>query len=163
MKIMIILQFLGILYFVKNASALTSGLYDTSRFSLKYTENADSHDFVITSKTGVTSNVYHAFGLSYDFDKMGDDDVAMCKMNSAGTGAVEHYRNTGKSTPTYLSSSNPTVGFSNIVVTVVNGQLVCSFSRLKSMSNVANYFDIKTSPSFYILTATGTLLANGNL
>ena len=81
----------------------------------------------------------------------------MCKMNSAGQGSVEHYRNTGKSTPVYLSSTDKIVGFSNIAVSVVNGQVVCSFRRAKSVSSVTNYFDVKTNPSYYILTATGSL------
>ena len=85
----------------------------------------------------------------------------MCKMNSAGKGIVEHYYNSGRITPAYLSQSDKAVGFSKITVSVVNGQIVCSFNRLKSMA-IANYFDIKTKPSYYILTATGPLSATGN-
>ena len=82
----------------------------------------------------------------------------MCKLNSAGQGSVEHYRNIPDlPLPVYLSSTDKIVGFSNIAVSVVNGQVVCSFRRAKSVSSVTNYFDVKTNPSYYILTATGSL------
>ncbi len=80
-------------------------------------------------------------------------------MNSAGVGVIEHYYTTGRVTPIYLSESDKTVGFSNISVAIVNGQIVCSFSRLKSM-NINNYFDVKANPSFYILTAMGSYSGN---
>ena len=46
------------------------GKYESSFLTLEYTDQVDSTDFVITSKTGMTSNVYFAFGLSDDFDRM---------------------------------------------------------------------------------------------
>jgi len=72
-----------------------------------------------------------------------------------GNGTIEHYYTTGRVTPNHLSESDKTAGFSNITVAVVNGQIVCSFSRLKTM-NTNNYFDVKANPSFYILTAMGS-------
>ena len=81
-------------------------------------------------------------------------------MNSANQGTVEHYRNNGQFTPSYLSSIDTKIGFSKISVSVVSGQLVCSFSRLKSMPSVQKYFDVKAS-LYYILTAYGTLGTNG--
>ena len=84
-------------------------------------------------------------------------------MNSANQGTVEHYRNTGYTTPSYLSSTDTKIGFTSISVSVVNGQLVCSFSRLKSLPSVQNYFDFKSVTSYFILTASGTLGANGKL
>jgi hypothetical protein len=83
-------------------------------------------------------------------------------MNAAGVGSIEHYYTAGRVTPNYLSESDKTVGFSNINVAIVNGQIVCSFSRLKSM-NINNYFDVKTKPSYYILTATGSISATGKI
>jgi len=82
-------------------------------------------------------------------------------VNAAGVGSIEHYYTTGRVTPNHLSESDKTAGFSNITVAVVNGQIVCSFTRLKSM-NINNYFDVKKNPSYYILTATGTISATGN-
>ena len=81
-------------------------------------------------------------------------------MNSANQGTIEHYRNEDYSSPTYLSLNDTKIGFSNISVTVVNGQLICSFNRMKSMPSVPNYFDVNAT-SYYILTASGTLGANG--
>jgi len=51
-------------------AAVVDGIYESSFLTLKYTDQVDSTNFVITSKTGTTSNVYFAFGLSNDFDKM---------------------------------------------------------------------------------------------
>ena len=65
MKLILILEFFSIFYFVKNAYC-QNGVYDSTTFTLKYTDKVDSTDFVITSKTGSTSNVYFAFGLSND-------------------------------------------------------------------------------------------------
>ena len=48
------------------ALATQAGLFDSNQLLLKYTDNVDSTDFVITSKSGVTTNVYYAFGLSND-------------------------------------------------------------------------------------------------
>jgi len=36
----------------------------------------------------------------------GNDDVAICKVNSAGVGVIEHYYTTGRVTPIYLSEHN---------------------------------------------------------
>jgi hypothetical protein len=91
----------------------------------------------------------------------GNDDVAICKVNSTGQGTIEHYRNTEKNTPVYLSSTDKSVGFFNISVRIVDGQVICSFRRSKSMLNVPNYFDVKQTPSYYILSAYGTLSSNG--
>ena len=49
-----------------NTSSSDNGIYESNSFTLKYMDKIDSTDFVITSKTGSTSNVYFAFGLSND-------------------------------------------------------------------------------------------------
>jgi hypothetical protein len=51
-------------------AAVVNGIYESSFLTLKYTDQIDSTNFVIISKTGATSNVYFAFGLSNDFDQM---------------------------------------------------------------------------------------------
>jgi len=51
-------------------AAVVNGIYESSFLTLEYTDQVDSTNFVITSKTGTTSNVYFAFGLSDDFDQM---------------------------------------------------------------------------------------------
>ena len=65
MKQLNLVQFLFIIYLVKYAYAQKS-VYDSNVLSLIYTDNVNSTDFVITSKSGVTTNVYYAFGLSND-------------------------------------------------------------------------------------------------
>jgi len=45
-------------------------LYESTFITLEYTDQVDSTNFVITSKTEKTSDVYFAFGLSNDFDQM---------------------------------------------------------------------------------------------
>ncbi len=45
-----------------------AGLFESNQLVLMYTDNQDSTDFVITSKSGVTTNVYYSFGLSNDMD-----------------------------------------------------------------------------------------------
>lgn len=88
----------------------------------------------------------------------GSDDVALCKITSAGIGSVEHYYNFGKS-PRLLDSSNPSIGFSNTSVTYIDGIFTCSFTRVKTISNVANYFNLNSQ--YYLLTARGNLNGNG--
>ncbi len=61
----LILKLMSIIFCLKYASAL-KGVYDTDELTLKYTDNGNSTDFIITSKSGVTTNVYYAFGLSND-------------------------------------------------------------------------------------------------
>ncbi len=93
----------------------------------------------------------------------GDDDVAMCKLDSKGQGTVEHYYNPiNPKSSVYLRSSNKTIGFSNIKVSVVNGQVICSFRRKKSHPYVENYFDVETNPNYYILTASGSISKGDN-
>jgi len=60
-------QFLLIIFYIKHAYTQNS-VYDSSELSLSYTDNLDSTDFVITSKSGVTTNVYYSFGLSNDMN-----------------------------------------------------------------------------------------------
>ncbi len=54
-----------------------------------------------------------------------------------------------------LLSSDPTVGFTNIETSYINGIASCSFTRELKMTNVTNYFDM--SKSYYILAAYGPI------
>ena len=78
----------------------------------------------------------------------------MCQVSSSGTINLKHYYNNGYNSALLLSS-NPTVGFSNIVTSYVNGIATCSFTREIKMTSITNYFDL--SYSYYILTAYGPL------
>ena len=82
----------------------------------------------------------------------------MCKYSN-GNGAVEHYFNKAKLTPTLLINENPTVGISNTVVSTDQGFLICSFSREKSNPSIENYFDLNIP--FYLLLAKAGL--NGKI
>ena len=90
-----------------------------------------------------------------NFCEKGDDDVAICKTDQNGEGAVYHYHNTGNVMPGLLDPQNPTIGFTNIKVSYVDGNLLCSFTRQKSMEGVENYFSLYNM-SYYLLTARGT-------
>ena len=54
-----------------------------------------------------------------------------------------------------LLSTDPTVGFTNIETSYINGIASCSFTRELKMTNVTNYFDM--SKSYYILAAYGPI------
>ena len=83
----------------------------------------------------------------------GDDDVCMCKVNGASN-TVEHYYNNGQSS-SLADATNPSAGFSNIKVTLDNGVLNCSFTRVKTMSSITHLFDLNNP--YYVLFATGPI------
>ena len=85
----------------------------------------------------------------------GDDDVCMCKVNGASN-MVEHYYNynQGKSS-SLVDADNPSAGFSNIKVSLNNGVLNCSFTRVKKAQTINNFFDLNNP--FYVLFATGPI------
>ena len=99
----------------------------------------------------------------------GEDDVALCRVNSNGTVNLFHnYNNLGDSynsedDSVLLLETNPTVGFSNIITSYINGVATCSFTRINYMPNITNYLDINNQ--YYILTANGPLDPNiiGNI
>ena len=124
-----------------SCATVTSGILE-----VEYIDQGTSTDFKIGLVSAPTG--YYAIGFSTD-SEMGDDDVAVCKVTS-GSRTVEHYRNPGGDTASeYLSGSDNSVGFSNIQVTYANGVLTCSFTRMKAMTTVPNYFEISSSTSYY--------------
>ncbi len=61
--------------------------------------------------------------------------------------------NTGKSSPSYLVSGNPSIGLSDMVTKNVNGLITCSVTRQNSMPSVANYFSLNNN--YFVLFAYG--------
>ena len=88
----------------------------------------------------------------------GNDDVAVCQVNSNGSISLRHNYN-GDSSSNLLLSSNPTVGFSNIVTSFQNGVATCNFTRANSLPAVTNY--LNQNSQYYLLSATGPLNTNG--
>jgi hypothetical protein len=83
----------------------------------------------------------------------------VCQVNSNGAVSVSHYYNGAQGVSSLLSSSNPTVGFSNIVTSIQNGVATCNFTRANSLPTVTNYFN--QNSQYYLLSATGPLSSNG--
>lgn len=134
-------------------SNLISGSYQSDSISLSWKGNSNFTNFTMRN-TNMQSGNYFAFGLSFD-QNMGNDDVAVCQVNSDGSVSVNHYYNGAIGSSSLLSSSNPTVGFSNIVTSIKNGVASCSFTRANSLSSVSNYFN--QNNQYYLLTAIGPL------
>ncbi len=59
-----------------------------------------------------------------------------------------------------MDINNLSIGLINAKADLNNGKLKCSFSRMKTMSNIANYFDL-SKESYFILTAYGELNSQG--
>jgi hypothetical protein len=83
----------------------------------------------------------------------------MCKIANS-IGSVEHYYTSGKSRPSLLDASNPSIGLSNVQVRVDNEMMTCSFSRAIETGSVANYFN--TNNPFYLLLAKGYIIPPSN-
>ena len=60
-----------------------------------------------------------------------------------------------------LDPNNPSIGISNAAVSLVNGVLTCSFTRLKSNLGCPNYFDVNNP--YFILNAAGPTDSNGQI
>ena len=60
-----------------------------------------------------------------------------------------------------LLSSDPTVGFTNITASSIDGNPKCSFNRAKNMTNVTHYFNINNK--YYILVAFGSLSSSDTI
>ena len=78
----------------------------------------------------------------------------ICKIWNGGT-AVEHNYNENDFS-SLLDTTNPTIGITNAVVTIVNGNLTCSYTRDNQNAN-SKYWNINTNPQPYIIMAFGVL------
>ena len=83
----------------------------------------------------------------------------ICQNPSTGSTTVQHYYNSGYSTPGLLDTANPIIGLSSTSVSVTGGNLVCSFTRLNSNAN-SNYFNLNTQSPF-LIAAYGQISAGG--
>lgn len=82
----------------------------------------------------------------------GQDGVVSCKSND---NAIDQRYNARQNTPTLLVQANPNIGLSNPNVTMSNGVLSCTFTRLISNPSIQKYFDLNTN--YYILAAYGRI------
>ena len=85
--------------------------------------------------------------------QQGNDDVAVCVISPNGTGNLFHYYNSGRTMPQLLDPTNPSIGYSNMEVSSVNGVVTCSFTRDKTLAQT-NYFSLD-NVAYYLLTARG--------
>ena len=85
----------------------------------------------------------------------GNDDVVVCKYSNSNT-TIERYFNIDKLP--FARKLNK-IGVSNEKIAFVNGSLICSFRRVKYISQVKNYFDLNNE--YYLLVAKGEL-SNSN-
>lgn len=79
----------------------------------------------------------------------------MCQVNNDNTVSLYHFYNNETISSSLLLSTNPTIGFTNIVTSYKNGVATCSFTRAVKMSDITYYFDLRKS--YYILAAYGPL------
>lgn len=71
---------------------------------------------------------------------------------------VQHYFNPADDSiaPDPLLQSDPTKGYSNQNISIVNEVMSCSFTRKMFMDGLDNFFDISKT-SYYLLVASGRL------
>lgn len=136
---------------------LYSQKYEIDSVKICWTDNGDSTNVTMINKMNANTN-WFAFGLSCD-QSMGDDDVAICQVNSDNSVSLFHYYNMPHIPPTLLLNTNPTIGFSNIKTSYENDILTCSFTRQLNMPNVTHYFDLNNNKKYYILAAYGPIFS----
>jgi len=133
--------------------------YEIDSIKICWTDNGDSTNVTMINKMNANNeNNWFAFGLSCD-QSMGDDDVAICQLNSDNTVSLFHYYNMPHIRPTLILNTNPTIGFSNIKTSYENDILSCSFTRQLNMPNVTHYFDLNNNKKYYILAAYGPIFS----
>ncbi|XP_037537957.1 putative ferric-chelate reductase 1 [Nematolebias whitei] len=96
--------------------------------------------------TGPSSG-YIAFGFSDD-QTMGNDDIYICGVGSNGQLSVQHAFSTGHTTPQTIALGN----ISDIVTSVQNGVISCSFT---SMNTISTQRTTGINQMYYILYAYG--------
>lgn len=123
-----------------------------------YTNKGTATDFVVKSKmtnTG-TSQAWLAIGFSQS-GRMAGSNIVFCKNTATGT-SVDHRISRSYSEPEVFSS--PQQGLTNTKVQVVNGELVCSFTRQNSFASNTDYWDLSKSKP-YVIAAYGTVTSSG--
>uniref|UniRef100_A0A3P9CNZ5 DOMON domain-containing protein n=1 Tax=Maylandia zebra TaxID=106582 RepID=A0A3P9CNZ5_9CICH len=96
---------------------------------------------------------YVAFGFSDD-QKMGNDDIYVCGMNSNGQVGVQHMYSTGRTTPQVVALGN----VYNITTSLQNNVISCSFTTTEiiSIQGTSGF-----SQSYYFMFVCGPS-SNGN-
>ena len=80
----------------------------------------------------------------------------MCSING-NNATVQHYFNPiDDLKPDPLLQADPTKGYSNQNISIVNGVMSCSFTRKMLMDGLDHFFDISKT-SYYLLVASGRL------
>ena len=158
---------------------LYHGSYQSGWFTLQWSDYSDYIDFNFTTKIISSGSgeikIYAALGFSSDMLMVnqlvfltiiiyiwsnsslfkGNDDVVVCKYSKTNT-TIERYFNVDK-----LPSARKLnkIGISNEKIAFDNGSLICSFRRVKYISEVKKYFDLNYE--YYLLVAKGEL-SNSN-
>jgi hypothetical protein len=116
----------------------------------KWSDSQLSTNFELSAKLPL-KDAWLGIGFS-NHNSMGDNCAVLCLFTN-NTGDVQHMYSNGKSTPVVLTKNDPNIGINNIKVSVENGEMTCSFTRIKMNSNVTNYFDLNIE--YFLLTAYG--------
>ncbi|CAI5661727.1 unnamed protein product [Oreochromis niloticus] len=93
------------------------------------------------------SQGYIAFGFSDD-QRMGNDDIYVCGMNSSGHVGVQHMYSTGQTTP----QARPLGNVYNVTTSLQNGVISCSFTTTNIIS-IQGTSDF--NQSYYLLFVYG--------
>ena len=78
----------------------------------------------------------------------------VCKRLTSGESTVQHYLNTFY-VPVFLDVLKPSIGITNASVSLVQGNLTCSFTRDNSQLNLFYYNMDHNNNRAYILVANG--------
>ncbi|KAK2859635.1 hypothetical protein Q5P01_004255 [Channa striata] len=94
-----------------------------------------------------SSNGYVAFGFSDD-QSMGNDDIYICAVNSAGQVTVQHAYSTGKTTPNTISLGDASI----VMASMQNNVIGCTFTTSNTISTQRS---TGFNQTYYILFAYG--------
>ena len=114
---------------------------------------------MFSSRVSDLNNVWSAFAFSKD-EFMGDDNVCLCKISSSKMSIENYYNSKAYKEPILLDVNHPSIGFSNIKLSLQDDIFTCSFTRENFISNISNYFSMNNN--YYLLFASGKI-TNGKL
>ena len=114
---------------------------------------------MFSSRVSDLNNVWSAFAFSKD-EFMGDDNVCLCKISSSKMSIENYYNSKAYKEPILLDVNHPSIGFSNIKLSLQDDVFTCSFTRENFISNISNYFSMNNN--YYLLFASGKI-TNGKL